>query len=176
MLDRLVHSINIIVVIGNIINLIIFPIAVYKWEWQTEDPRLIFLGYIAMFLIGWMVTTYILFMYKITKRRDYIMKNIVDWIKNHTADILIVLGAISAILVNLQSSGVNATWMSITIAIIALAVEVMKHGLSEKAIKLITEAVLIILEAIKKDNAVSNAEVVGILKADVETRLRKAIK
>ncbi len=104
------------------------------------------------------------------------MKKIFDWIKAHTADILIILGAISAILVNLQSSGVNATWMSITIAIIALAVEVMKHGLSEKAIKLITEAVLIILEAIKKDDVVSDADVVGVLKTDVESRLREAIK
>lgn len=104
------------------------------------------------------------------------MKKIFNWIKAHTADILIILGAISAILVNLQSSGVNATWMSITIAIIALAVEVMKHGLSEKAIKLITEAVLIILEAIKKDDVVSDADVVGVLKTDVESRLREAIK
>lgn len=104
------------------------------------------------------------------------MKKIFDWIKAHTADILIILGAISAILVNLQASGVNSTWMSITIAIIALAIEVMKHGVSEKAIKLITEAVLIILEAIKKDDAATDAEVVGILKTDVESRLREAIK
>lgn len=105
------------------------------------------------------------------------MKNIFDWIKAHTADILIVLGAVSAILVNLQESGVNATWMSITIAVIALAIEVMKHGVSEKAIKLVTEAVLIILEAIKADTgAASDAEVVGVLKTDVESRLREAIK
>ena len=105
------------------------------------------------------------------------MKNIFDWIKAHTADILIVLGAVSAILVNLQASGVNATWMSITIAIIALAIEVTKHGVTEKAIKLITEAVLIILEAIKaKDSDASDAEVVGVLKTDVESRLREAIK
>lgn len=105
------------------------------------------------------------------------MKNIFDWIKAHTADILIILGAISAILVNLQQSGLNATWMSITIAVIALAIEVMKHGISEKAIKLVTEAVLIILEAIKADSGVvSDKEVVGVLKTDVETRLREAIK
>lgn len=104
------------------------------------------------------------------------MKEIVNWIKNHTADILIVLSAVSAILVNLQQSGVNATWMSITIVIIALAVEVMKHGVSEKAIKLITEAVLIILEAIKKDDAASSVEAVGVSAVDVEARLRKAIK
>lgn len=103
------------------------------------------------------------------------MKEIINWFKKHTADILIVLGAISAILVNLQASGVNATWMSITIAIIALAVEVMKHGVSEKAIKLVTEAVLIIIEAIKKDEA-ADAEAVGAAAVDVEDRLRKAIK
>lgn len=105
------------------------------------------------------------------------MKNIFNWIKAHTADILVILGAVSAILINLQESGVNATWMSITIAAIALAIEVMKHGISEKAIKLVTEAVLIILEAIKADSGVtSDAEVVGVLKTDVESRLREAIK
>lgn len=104
------------------------------------------------------------------------MKKIFDWIKKHTADILVVLGAISAILVNLQASGVNATWMSITIAIIALAIEVMKYGISEKAIKLITEAVLIILEAIKAKDAVADAETVGSPALDVEIRLRRAIK
>ncbi len=104
------------------------------------------------------------------------MKKIFDWIKAHTADILIILGAISAILVNLQASGVNATWMSITIAIIALAIEVMKHGVSEKAIKLITEAVLIILEALKKDDKTSDSEAVGTSAVDVEARLRKALR
>ena len=104
------------------------------------------------------------------------MKNIFDWIKVHTADILIILGAISAILVNLQNAGVNATWMSITIAIIALAIEVMKHGLSEKAIKLVTEAVLIIIEVIKKTENTSDTEPVGASAFDIEARLRKAIK
>lgn len=104
------------------------------------------------------------------------MKKIFNWIESHTADILIILGAISAILVNLQASGVNSTWMSITIVIIALTIEVLKYGVSEKAIKLITEAVLIILEAIKKDDAASDAEVVGILRTDVEARLREAMK
>jgi len=104
------------------------------------------------------------------------MKNIIDWIKKHTADILIILGAISAILVNLQSSGVTAPWMSITIAIIALAIEVIKHGVSEKAIKLVTEAVLIIIEVIKKEDAPSSIEeAVGTSKIFVEERLRKAI-
>lgn len=104
------------------------------------------------------------------------MNEVINWFKKHTADILVILGAILAILVNLQASGVNATWMSITIAVIALAVEVMKHGFNEKAIKLTTEAILIILEAIKKDSAVADNEAVGVAATDVEARLRKAIK
>jgi len=101
------------------------------------------------------------------------MKKIFDWIKNHTADILIVLGAISALLVNLQSQGIVTVWIPITIAIIAVVIEVLKYGISEKAIKLITEAVLIILEALR--NKEEN-ESVGVAKVDVEARLREAIK
>ena len=101
------------------------------------------------------------------------MKKIFDWIKNHTADILIVLGAISALLVNLQSQGIVTVWIPITIAIIAVIIEVLKYGISEKAIKLITEAVLIILEALR--NKEEN-EAVGVAKVDVEARLREAIK
>ncbi len=101
------------------------------------------------------------------------MKKIFDWIKNHTADILIVLGAISALLVNLQAQGVVTVWIPITIAIIAVIIEVLKYGISEKAIKLVTEAVLIILEALR--NKEEN-EAVGVAKVDVEARLREAIK
>lgn len=67
MLDKLVHSVNIIVVIGNIANLLLFPFAVFTWHWTQDDPRLILLGYISMFLNGWMIATYILFMYKLRK-------------------------------------------------------------------------------------------------------------
>jgi hypothetical protein len=56
-----------IVVVGNIINLILFPVAVFSWGWTQEDPRLVLLGYMSMFLIGWMIATYILFMYKVRK-------------------------------------------------------------------------------------------------------------
>jgi len=101
------------------------------------------------------------------------MKKIFDWIKNHTADILIVLGAISALLVNLQSQGIVTVWIPITIAIIAVIIEVLKYGISEKAIKLITEAVLIILEALRNKD---ENEAVGVAKVDVEARLREAIK
>ena len=101
------------------------------------------------------------------------MKKIIEWLKNHTADILIVLGAVSALLVNLQSAGVVTVWMPITIAIIAVVIEVIKYGVSEKAIKLITEAVLIILEALRNKE---ETEAVGIAKVDVEARLREAIK
>lgn len=67
MLDKAVHTVNIIVVIGNIINLILFPLAVFTFKWTQDDPRLIMLGYLSMFLIGWLVATYILFMYKVRK-------------------------------------------------------------------------------------------------------------
>jgi len=67
MLDKAVHTVNTIVVIGNIINLILFPIAVFHFHWTQEDPRLVLLGYMSMFLIGWMIATYVLFMYRLRK-------------------------------------------------------------------------------------------------------------
>ena len=100
------------------------------------------------------------------------MKKIIDWFKNHIADILIILGAISALLVNLQSAGIVTPWIPITIAIIAVIIEVLKYGVSEKAIKLITEAVLIILEALRN----KEEGAVGASKVDVEAILREEIK
>ena len=64
MLDRLVNAINVIVAIGNIVNLFLFPLAIYQWGWEHGDPRLTLLGYLSMFFIGWMTSTYIMFLFK----------------------------------------------------------------------------------------------------------------
>ena len=67
MLDKIVHAVNMIVVVGNTIDLILFPITIFSFHWAQDDPRLILLGYVSMFLMGWMIATYILFMYKVRK-------------------------------------------------------------------------------------------------------------
>ena len=64
MLDKLVNAINVIVAIGNIVNLFLFPLAIYQWGWEHGDPRLTLLGYLSMFFIGWMTSTYIMFLFK----------------------------------------------------------------------------------------------------------------
>jgi len=64
MLDKLVNAINIIVAIGNIVDLFLFPLAIYQWNWERGDPRLVLLGYLSMFFIGWMTSTYIMFLFK----------------------------------------------------------------------------------------------------------------
>lgn len=62
--DKWVRKINFLIAIGNIINLVLFPIAVYQWHWTQDDPKLMILGHISMFLIGWMTSTYIMFLFK----------------------------------------------------------------------------------------------------------------
>ena len=64
MLDRLVNAINVIVAIGNIVNLFLFPLAIYQWGWEHGDPRLTLLGYLSMFFFGWMTSTYLMFLFK----------------------------------------------------------------------------------------------------------------
>ena len=64
MLNKLVNIINVIVAIVNIVNLFLFPLAVYQWGWERGDPRLTSLGYVSIFFIGWMTSTYIMFLFK----------------------------------------------------------------------------------------------------------------
>lgn len=70
MLDRIVNLINILVALGNIINLFLFPLAIYQWQWERGDTRLTLLGYLSTFLVGWMTSMYVFLMYKDMKGRN----------------------------------------------------------------------------------------------------------
>ena len=78
---------------------------------------------------------------------------ILELVKKNKADILIVLGAVIAICTQLASKGVNGIAMSIVIASVAAAIELMKNGFTENAIKLISEAIVIIITALQKEKA-----------------------
>ena len=64
MLNKLVNIINMVVAIVNVVNLFLFPLAVYQWGSERSDPRLTSLGYVSIFFIGWMTSTYIMFLFK----------------------------------------------------------------------------------------------------------------
>ena len=69
-LDKVIHKVNVIVAVGNIINLILFPIAVFHFRWTQDDPRLVLLGHLSMFFVGWMTSTYIMFLFKEKKEHE----------------------------------------------------------------------------------------------------------
>lgn len=71
MLDKVINVINIVVIIGNIAVLFLFPLAIYQWNWEHGDPRLTLLGYFSMFFIGWMTGMYLFLIYKDRKGRHY---------------------------------------------------------------------------------------------------------
>ena len=71
MLDRIINIVNVIVAIGNIVDLFLFPLAIYQFGWEHGDPRLTLLGYMSMFFIGWMTSMYVFLIYKDMKRRKH---------------------------------------------------------------------------------------------------------
>lgn len=102
------------------------------------------------------------------------MEQIKSFIKKYLAEILIILGAISAIATQLQIVGGANFATTITIIIVAILVEILKNGVTENSIKLIAEAINIILEEIsKKDKKVLGASEDEI---SIEDRLRNALK
>lgn len=91
---------------------------------------------------------------------------IVDWIKKYKAEIIIALGAISSIAASIATMDANAAvCASIIIAVVAILVELLKNGVTEQAITLISKAIIIIIEELKKDKeqpvAFSSREVVS---------------
>lgn len=80
-----------------------------------------------------------------------------EFIKKYLNEILIALGAISSIIASIMTmDGINAAVCSILIAILACLIEALKNGVSDKLISLIANAVMIIIEELKKSD---NSEV-----------------
>ena len=74
------------------------------------------------------------------------MKKLRSLIKTYSAEILICLSATTAILNTLAThEGANAVLISILIALVAIAVEVVKHGFTKEAINLIVNLAALLL-------------------------------
>lgn len=104
------------------------------------------------------------------------MDKIKSFVVKYTAEILIVLGAISAVLTQLQTDGVINTGTTVTILIIAILIEILKNGVTEASIKLIAEAINIIIEEISKKENVEKVMGASAETISVEDRLRNVIK
>lgn len=69
-----------------------------------------------------------------------------EFMKKYSAEILILLSAITAILNTLAThEGANALVISILIAIVAIVVEVFKNGLTKSALDMIVNLVALLL-------------------------------
>ena len=80
------------------------------------------------------------------------MKKIIEFIKKYKAEILIALGAVSSIIASISTmSDANATICSISIAIIAVLIAVLKNGFTDTTITIIANAIKIIIDEINKD-------------------------
>jgi hypothetical protein len=80
------------------------------------------------------------------------MKEFKAFIVKYRAELLIALAAIISICNTLASEGQGGIVTSIIIAIVAVLVEVLKHGISEEAITLLSKAILIISDEVKKSD------------------------
>src|SRR5574344_1591742 len=79
------------------------------------------------------------------------MKKIIEFIKKYKAEILIALGAVSSIIASISTmSDANATICSISIAIIAVIIAVLKNGFTDTTITIIANAIKIIIDEINK--------------------------
>ena len=80
------------------------------------------------------------------------MKKIIEFIKKYKSEILIALGAVSSIIASISTmSDANATICSISIAIIAVLIAVLKNGFTDTTITIIANAIKIIIDEINKD-------------------------
>ena len=84
------------------------------------------------------------------------MEKIKTFINKYKAEILIALGAVSSIAASVATmDGVNAALCSITIAIVAALVEVLKNGFTDSAVLLLAKSIELIIEALKREDVVS---------------------
>lgn len=108
------------------------------------------------------------------------MKN---FINKYKAEILIAAGAISSIAASIACmEGTNAVLCSITIAIIAALVEVLKNGVTDSAILLLAKAIELIINALKKEEVVavslkkSNGTVHTLSLDDIQRELENSLR
>ena len=69
-----------------------------------------------------------------------------EFLKKYSAEVLILLSAITAILNTLAThEGANAVLISILIAVVAIVVEVFKNGLTKSALDMVVNLVALLL-------------------------------
>ena len=97
------------------------------------------------------------------------MEKIKAFVQKYKNELLIALGAVTAIATSVATMDANsAVFSSIVIAIVAVLVEVLKNGVTENALTLLSKAILIIIEEIKKLDAKDDT---SVMKASVEKEL-----
>lgn len=97
------------------------------------------------------------------------MEKIKTFVQKYKNELLIALGAVSAIATSVATMDANsAVFSSIVIAIVAVLVEVLKNGVTENALTLLSKAILIIIEEIKKLDVKDDT---SVMKASVEKEL-----
>ena len=97
------------------------------------------------------------------------MEKIKTFLQKYKNELLIALGAVTAIATSIATMDEkSAVFSSIVIAIVAVLVEVLKNGVTENALTLLSKAILIISEEIKKLDAKDDNPV---MKASVEKEL-----
>ena len=97
------------------------------------------------------------------------MEKIKTFLQKYKNELLIALGAVTAIATSIATMDEkSAVFSSIVIAIVAVLVEVLKNGVTENALTLLSKAILIIIEEIKKLDTKDDA---SVMKASVEKEL-----
>ena len=97
------------------------------------------------------------------------MEKVKEFAQKYKNELLIALGAVSAIATSIATMDANAAvFSSVIIAIVAVLVEILQHGLSESAITLLSKAILIIIDEIKKSDTKEDA---SVMKASVGNEL-----
>ena len=97
------------------------------------------------------------------------MGKVKEFAQKYKNELLIALGAVSAIATSIATMDANAAvFSSIIIAIVAVLVEILQHGLSESAITLLSKAILIIIDEIKKLDA---KEDTSVMKSSINKEL-----
>ena len=97
------------------------------------------------------------------------MEKIKTFLQKYKNELLIALGAVTAIATSIATMDEkSAVFSSIVIAIVAVLVEVLKNGVTENALTLLSKAILIIIEEIKKLDAKDDTPV---MKPSVEKEL-----
>lgn len=110
------------------------------------------------------------------------MEKIKNFIVKYKAEILIALGAISSIAASIATmDGVSAVLCSITIAIVATLIEILKNGITDSAILLLAKAIELIIKALKNvdvedENVVCLSKKASLSLDDIKQELENSLR